>query len=329
MGKNGSMKLETINQLAHEDMMAVNGLIQQQVDSDVSLINQLGFYIVNSGGKRLRPLLTVLAARALNIQTDQHHTLATIIEFIHTATLLHDDVVDESTMRRGKETANAVFGNQASVLVGDFLYTRSFQMMVSLKSMRVMQILSDATNVIAEGEVLQLMNCNDPETSEESYMQVIYSKTARLFEAATLLAAVLTEQGEEIEFAMQEYGKYLGTAFQLVDDILDYAADSDVMGKNVGDDLAEGKPTLPLLYAMWHGTDKQKALIKEAIETGNGMYHFNEIMAAMEQTGALTYTKERAVDASEKAIKALDSVPSSEYKNALIGLANIALVRAA
>jgi octaprenyl-diphosphate synthase len=310
-------------------MMAVNGLIQQQVDSEVSLINQLGFYIVNSGGKRLRPLLTVLAARALNIQTDQHHTLATIIEFIHTATLLHDDVVDESTMRRGKETANAVFGNQASVLVGDFLYTRSFQMMVSLKSMRVMQILSDATNVIAEGEVLQLMNCNDPETSEESYMQVIYSKTARLFEAATLLAAVLTEQGEEIEFAMQEYGKYLGTAFQLVDDILDYAADSDVMGKNVGDDLAEGKPTLPLLYAMWHGTDKQKSLIKEAIETGNGMHHFTEIMAAMKQTGALIYTKERAVDASERAIKALDSVPSSDYKDALIGLANIALVRSA
>jgi octaprenyl-diphosphate synthase len=329
MGKNGSMKLETINQLARTDMMAVNGLIQQQVDSEVSLINQLGFYIVNSGGKRLRPLLTILAARALNIQTDQHHTLAAIIEFIHTATLLHDDVVDESTMRRGKETANAVFGNQASVLVGDFLYTRSFQMMVSLKSMRVMQILSDATNVIAEGEVLQLMNCNDPETSEESYMQVIYSKTARLFEAATLLAAVLTEQGEEIEFAMQEYGKYLGTAFQLVDDILDYAADSDVMGKNVGDDLAEGKPTLPLLYAMWHGTDKQKFLIKEAIETGNGMHHFTEIMAAMKQTGALTYTKERAVDASEKAIKALDSVPNSEYKDALIGLANIALVRAA
>jgi octaprenyl-diphosphate synthase len=329
MGKNGSMKLETINQLARTDMMAVNGLIQQQVDSEVSLINQLGFYIVNSGGKRLRPLLTVLAARALNIQTDQHHTLATIIEFIHTATLLHDDVVDESTMRRGKETANAVFGNQASVLVGDFLYTRSFQMMVSLKSMRVMQILSDATNVIAEGEVLQLMNCNDPETSEESYMQVIYSKTARLFEAATLLAAVLTEQGEEIEFAMQEYGKYLGTAFQLVDDILDYAADSDVMGKNVGDDLAEGKPTLPLLYAMWHGTDKQKSLIKEAIETGNGMHHFTEIMAAMKQTGALIYTKERAVDASERAIKALDSVPSSDYKDALIGLANIALVRSA
>jgi octaprenyl-diphosphate synthase len=329
MGKNGCMKLETINQLAHKDMLAVNGLIQQQVDSEVSLINQLGFYIVNSGGKRLRPLLTVLAARALDIQTNQHHTLAAIIEFIHTATLLHDDVVDESTMRRGKETANAVFGNQASVLVGDFLYTRSFQMMVSLKRMRVMEILSNATNVIAEGEVLQLMNCNDPETSEESYMQVIYSKTARLFEAATLLAAVLTDQNDEIELAMQEYGKYLGTAFQLVDDILDYAADPDVMGKNVGDDLAEGKPTLPLLYAMWHGDEQQKTLIKEAIESANGLQHFTEIMAAMEQTGALIYTKKLAVDASKKAIKALDILPNSEYKNALIGLVSIAVERAA
>jgi octaprenyl-diphosphate synthase len=329
MGKKGSMKLETINQLAHKDMLAVNGLIQKQVDSDVSLINQLGFYIVNSGGKRLRPLLTVLAARALGIQTEQHHTLAAIIEFIHTATLLHDDVVDESTMRRGKETANAVFGNQASVLVGDFLYTRSFQMMVSLDRMRVMKILSDATNVIAEGEVLQLMNCNDPDTSEESYMQVIYSKTARLFEAATLLAAVLTDQSEEIELAMQEYGKYLGTAFQLVDDILDYAADPEEMGKNVGDDLAEGKPTLPLLYAMWHGTEQQKILIKEAIETGNGLQHFTQIMSAMEQTGALTYTKDQALTASKKAINALQPLAESEFKEALIGLANIAVERAA
>jgi octaprenyl-diphosphate synthase len=329
MGKNGSMKLETINQLAHKDMMAVNGLIQQQVDSEVSLINQLGFYIVNSGGKRLRPLLTVLAARALNIQTNQHHTLAAIIEFIHTATLLHDDVVDESTMRRGKETANAVFGNQASVLVGDFLYTRSFQMMVSLKRMRVMEILSNATNVIAEGEVLQLMNCNDPQTTEESYMQVIYSKTARLFEAATLLAAVLTDQDEATEYAMQEYGKYLGTAFQLVDDILDYAADPEEMGKNVGDDLAEGKPTLPLLYAMWHGNETQSQRIKEAIESGNGMQHFDEIMATMQQTGSLNYTKKLALDASKKAIEALAPLANSEYKDALIGLAHIAVERAA
>ncbi|MDP5031200.1 MAG: octaprenyl diphosphate synthase [Paraglaciecola sp.] len=323
------MELEEIHQLAQSDMLAVNALIQQQVNSDVSLINQLGFYIVNSGGKRLRPLLTVLAARAVNIQSDQHHTLAAIIEFIHTATLLHDDVVDESTMRRGRETANAVFGNQASVLVGDFLYTRSFQMMVSLKRMRVMEILSDATNVIAEGEVLQLMNCNEPDTSEAQYMQVIYSKTARLFEAATLLAAVLTDQNEEIETAMQDYGKYLGTAFQLVDDILDYAADSEDMGKNVGDDLAEGKPTLPLLYAMWHGDKGQSAMIREAIETGNGMDKFELIMQAMQDTGALEYTKKQAINAADKAVAALAPLPESNYKQALIGLAHISVERAA
>lgn len=323
------MELQEINQLAHSDMLAVNELIQQQVNSDVSLINQLGFYIVNSGGKRLRPLLTVLAARAVNIQNEQHHILATIIEFIHTATLLHDDVVDESTMRRGRETANAVFGNQASVLVGDFLYTRSFQMMVSLKRMRVMEILSDATNVIAEGEVLQLMNCNEPDTSEAQYMEVIYSKTARLFEAATLLAAVLTDQKQHIETAMQDYGKYLGTAFQLVDDILDYAADSEDMGKNVGDDLSEGKPTLPLLYAMWHGNEIQQKLIREAIETGNGMQHFSAIMQAMQATGALSYTKQLALDAAQQAIDALAPLPESPYKQALIGLAHISVERAA
>jgi octaprenyl-diphosphate synthase len=324
-----TMELEKIRQLAHADMLAVNDLIQQQVNSDVSLINQLGFYIVNSGGKRLRPLLTVLAARAVNIDNNQHHTLAAIIEFIHTSTLLHDDVVDESTMRRGRETANAVFGNQASVLVGDFLYSRSFQMMVSLQQMRVMGILSDATNVIAEGEVLQLMNCNDPETTEERYMQVIYCKTAKLFEAATLLAAVLTKQSSEIELAMQDYGKYLGTAFQLVDDILDYAADSDEMGKNVGDDLNEGKPTLPLLYAMWHGNPTQAQLIKLAIENGDGMQHFDAIMQAMQDTGALDYTKKLALKAADQAIAALAPLPESEYKQALIGLAYISVERAA
>lgn len=323
------MDLDHILLLAEPDMLAVNQLIQKQVNSDVSLINQLGFYIVNSGGKRLRPLLTVLAARALNIQTEQHHTLATIIEFIHTATLLHDDVVDESTMRRGRETANEVFGNQASVLVGDFLYTRSFQMMVTLDSMRVMQILSDATNVIAEGEVLQLMNCNDPDTTEESYMEVIYSKTARLFEAATLLAGVLTKQSEAIENAMQDYGKYLGTAFQLVDDIMDYASDSEEMGKNMGDDLAEGKPTLPLLYAMWHGNEQQTAIIREAIETGNGMDNLAPILETMEQTGALTYTKQQALKASQQAIDALSPIEESVYKEALIGLAHISVERVA
>ncbi|MFT5311592.1 MAG: octaprenyl-diphosphate synthase [Paraglaciecola sp.] len=323
------MDIKKINSLAKEDMLEVNKLIQEQVNSDVSLINQLGFYIVNSGGKRLRPLLTVLAARALGISNSQHHTLAAIIEFIHTATLLHDDVVDESTMRRGRETANELFGNQASVLVGDFLYTRSFQMMVSLKRMRVMQILSDATNVIAEGEVLQLMNCSDPNTSEASYMQVIYSKTARLFEAATLLAAVLTEQTQEIELAMQDYGKYLGTAFQLVDDILDYVADPDEMGKNVGDDLAEGKPTLPLLYAMWHAKPEQSAMIREAIEQGNGMSNFQGIMHTMQETGALTYTKQLALNAAQQAIDALAPLPESEYKQALIGLAKLSVERAA
>jgi octaprenyl-diphosphate synthase len=323
------MDINQIRDLAEQDMQSVNQLIQNQVSSEVALINQLGFYIVNSGGKRLRPLLTVLAARAVGINNEQHHTLAAIIEFIHTATLLHDDVVDESTMRRGLETANAVFGNQASVLVGDFLYTRSFQMMVSLKRMRVMEILSDATNVIAEGEVLQLMNCNDPDTSEERYMQVIYSKTARLFEAATLLSAVLTDQTAEIELAMQDYGKYLGTAFQLVDDILDYAADSTEMGKNVGDDLSEGKPTLPLLYAMWHGNDQQAKLIRDAIEKSNGMDHLEDIMQAMEDTGSLVYTREQAFKAAEQAIAALAPIPESEYKQALIGLAKVSVERAA
>ncbi|QPG05334.1 octaprenyl diphosphate synthase [Salinimonas marina] len=322
------MDLEQIRELTANDMKAVNQLIQQQVDSEVSLINQLGFYIVNSGGKRLRPLLTVLASRAMNIDNNDHHTLAAIIEFIHTATLLHDDVVDESTLRRGRETANAIFGNQASVLVGDFLYTRSFQMMVSLQRMQVMSILSEATNQIAEGEVLQLMNCNDPQTSEQRYFDVIYGKTARLFEAATQLAAVLTEQPEPVERAMQNYGKHLGTAFQLADDILDYAAEAGEMGKNVGDDLAEGKPTLPLLYAMWNATDpKQSALIKAAIEEANGMEHLAEIQAIMHQTGALDYTRACADKEVELAIESLSIVPDSPYKEALISLAHMSVER--
>ena len=321
------MNIEQIKVLAESDMQSVNQLIQQQVDSDVALINQLGFYIVNSGGKRLRPLLTVLAARALNIQSQQHHTLAAIIEFIHTATLLHDDVVDESTMRRGRETANALFGNQASVLVGDFLYTRSFQMMVSLNSMRVMEILSDSTNRIAQGEVQQLMNCNDPNTTEESYFDVIYGKTARLFEAATQLAAVITGQTKEIEVAMQDYGKHLGTAFQLADDLLDYESDADAMGKNAGDDLAEGKPTLPLLYAMWHASEEDAALIREAIEKANGLPHLERILGVMKETGALDYTRQKANEEADKAITALSAIPDSDYKKALIALAHIAVDR--
>ena len=321
------MDKNAIQRLAEPDMLAVNQLIQEQVSSDVALINQLGFYIVNSGGKRLRPLLTVISARALGISNQDHVCLAAIIEFIHTATLLHDDVVDESTMRRGRETANELFGNQASVLVGDFLYSRAFQMMVSLQRMQVMDILSDATNRIAQGEVMQLMNCNDPNTSEESYLEVIYSKTARLFEAATQLAAVLTDQPQAIEVAMQNYGKHLGTAFQLIDDVLDYDADSEVMGKNTGDDLAEGKPTLPLLYAMWHADENDADRIRKAIESGDGMQDFEHILAVIKDTGALAYTRKLAEKEADAAIESLNIVPGSAYKDALVALAHTAVER--
>ncbi len=321
------VNIKAIQALAHDDMKAVNDLIYKQLQSDVALINQLGIYIVNGGGKRMRPMLTVLAARALSYQGQQHWDIAAIIEFIHTATLLHDDVVDESNMRRGRETANALFGNSASVLVGDFLYTRSFQMMTKLSDMRIMDILSDATNIVAEGEVLQLMNCNDASTTEASYMQVIYCKTAKLFEAATRLAAVIAKQDEKVEQAMADYGKYLGTAFQLVDDIMDYTADAKAMGKNVGDDLAEGKPTLPLIYAMKQGTQEQSALIKEAIEIGNGMDNLDKILQAMEETGSLRYTQAQAEIEADKAIQALSILPDSDYKQALIALAHIAANR--
>lgn len=323
------MDLKNIQQLAHDDMSLVNDLIYSQLQSDVALINQLGIYIVNGGGKRMRPMLTVLAAKALGYDRNEHISIAAIIEFIHTATLLHDDVVDESNMRRGRETANALFGNSASVLVGDFLYTRSFQMMTKLNNMRIMDILSDATNIVAEGEVLQLMNCNDPDTTEESYLEVIYCKTAKLFEAATRLAAVVSEQSEEIELAMLNYGKHLGTAFQLVDDIMDYTADAKEMGKNVGDDLSEGKPTLPLLYAMQQGSEVQKQLIKDAIEHGNGMDNLEAILAAMKETGSIEYTQKKAEEEADKAIASLNLIPVSQYKQALIELAHVAANRSA
>ncbi|OUS25863.1 octaprenyl diphosphate synthase [Thalassotalea sp. 42_200_T64] len=321
------MNINQIQKLASKDMSAVNTLIYSQIDSDVALINQLGIYIVNAGGKRMRPLLTVLAARAMGYNGDKHICLAAIIEFIHTATLLHDDVVDESAMRRGRETANELFGNSASVLVGDFLYTRSFQMMVTLDDMSIMKVLSNATNVIAEGEVLQLMNCNDPDTTVDSYMQVIYCKTAKLFEAATRLAAVVTEQSEDMIKAMTAYGMHLGTAFQLIDDLLDYTADAEKMGKNVGDDLAEGKPTLPLLHAMHNGNDAQALVIREAIETGNGMEHLEQVLAVMRETGALDFTQQMAEAEAEKAIAALDILSDSDYKQALIALAHLSVDR--
>ncbi|AWB56667.1 octaprenyl diphosphate synthase [Colwellia sp. Arc7-D] len=322
-----SMNIKNIQALAQQDMTAVNDLIFSKLHSDVALINQLGVYIVNGGGKRMRPLLTVLAAKAIGYKGEEHLQLAAIVEFIHTSTLLHDDVVDESNMRRGRETANAMFGNSASVLVGDFLYSRSFQMMSELSNLKIMDILSDATNIIAEGEVLQLMNCNDPDTTEDSYMKVIYCKTAKLFEAATRLAAVIAKQDDVTELAMLNYGKHLGTAFQLVDDIMDYTADAQEMGKNVGDDLAEGKPTLPLLYAMKHANEQQSLMIRNAIEHGDGMDNLDDILAAMKQTGALVYTQKKAEEEADKAISAIAILPESEYKQALISLAHIAANR--
>jgi len=321
------MDIKAIQALIESDMNDVNQLIHAQMRSDVALVNQLGLYIVSSGGKRVRPMLAILAAKALGYQGKDHITLATIVEFIHTATLLHDDVVDESNLRRGTPTANAEFGNAASVLVGDFIYTRSFQLMVGLGKMQVMQVLADATNIIAEGEVLQLMNCNDPDTTEASYMQVIYSKTAKLFEAATGLAAIITEQDQATLDALNLYGMHLGTAFQLVDDVLDYNADAEQLGKNIGDDLAEGKPTLPLIYAMQHGSEQQKQLIRDAIEHSNGMEHLEEILTALKQTNALEFTMQKAELEAEKAIACLDFLAESDYKQALISLARIAVDR--
>lgn len=321
------MNLEKIIDLTAPDMAAVNTTILDQLNSDVVLINQLGHYIISGGGKRIRPMIAVLVARALGYQGTKHITIAALIEFIHTATLLHDDVVDESDMRRGKATANAAFGNAASVLVGDYIYTRSFQMMTSLESLRVLTLMSAATNVIAEGEVLQLMNCNNPDITEENYMQVIYSKTARLFEAASQSAAILSDATEEQEIALQNYGRYLGTAFQLIDDLLDYSSDGTTLGKNTGDDLNEGKPTLPLLHAMHNGTPEQTAMIRQAIEEGNGRHLLEPVLAAMQQCGSLNYTRQRAEEEADKAIAALQVLPNSDYRLALEGLAHIAVQR--
>ncbi|MFU2075289.1 octaprenyl diphosphate synthase [Gallibacterium anatis] len=321
------MDLNEIQALSAKDMQAVNAMISQQLQSDVALINQLSFYIINGGGKRIRPLIAVLVANALNYQGDRHITCATFIEFIHTATLLHDDVVDESTLRRGKDTANAIFGNAASVLVGDFIYTRAFQLMARLGSLPVMQVMSDAVNVIAAGEVLQLMNCNDPDTTEQSYMQVIYSKTARLFEVAAECSALLSEATEQQVQAMKLYGRYLGTAFQLIDDVLDYCADIDKLGKNLGDDLEEGKPTLPLLHAMQHASEDERQLIRSIIEHGHGRKYLAEVQAMMDKYQSLTYTIEKAKQEAQKAIDSLSVIDDNPYKEALISLAKISVER--
>ena len=321
------MNLEQIIDLTEQDMAAVNAAILEQLNSDVSLINQLGYYIISGGGKRIRPMIAVLAARALNYSGDKHVTVAALIEFIHTATLLHDDVVDESDMRRGKATANAAFGNAASVLVGDFIYTRAFQMMTDLESLPVLALMAKAVNVIAEGEVLQLMNCNDPDITEESYMQVIYSKTARLFEAAAQASAMLAGGDDAQVQALQDYGRYLGTAFQLIDDLLDYDADGETLGKNTGDDLNEGKPTLPLLHAMKHGDSEQAIMIRQAIEQGNGRHLLEPVLQAMHRCGSLDYTRNRAEEEADKAIAALQVLPESPYRLALEGLAHLAVKR--
>ena len=322
------MSIEAVQALAKSDFDAVNRKILSALQSDVVLINQIGFYITSSGGKRLRPLIALLAARAAGYQGEDHITAAALIEFIHTATLLHDDVVDHSDMRRGRETANELWGNEAAVLVGDFIYTRSFQMMVSLDSMPIMKILSNATNIIAEGEVMQLMNTGDPDTTDENYMNVIYSKTAKLFEASGAVAAIIAREagGNDYEEALATYGMYLGTAFQLIDDILDYTASAEEMGKNTGDDLAEGKPTLPLIYAMRAGSEEDAALIKDAL-TNADISKLEPILKVVEKTKSLDYTHSVAVEQAKMAIKALDPLPESDYKEALKTLANYAVER--
>lgn len=321
------MNLEQITELTALDMAAVNKNILKQLDSDVVLISQLGHYIVSGGGKRIRPMIAVLAARALNYEGEKHILNAALIEFIHTATLLHDDVVDESDMRRGKATANAAFGNAASVLVGDFIYTRAFQMMTQLGSLKILELMSEAVNVISEGEVLQLMNCNDPDITEESYLRVIYSKTARLFEAAAQTSAILADATPAQEQALKDYGRYIGTAFQLIDDLLDYSADNEALGKNVGDDLSEGKPTLPLLHAMRNGTPKQAAMIRRAIEEGNGRHLLEEVLATMQQCGSLDWTQKRAEEEANKAIQALAILPATPWREALEALARMSVQR--
>ncbi len=302
----------------------MDDVIREKLHSHVLLIRQISEYIINSGGKRLRPALVVLSAGAFGYSGKHHYDLAAVIEFIHTATLLHDDVVDESELRRNRETANALFGNAASVLVGDFLYSRAFQMMVEVNDMRIMQVLADATNTIAEGEVLQLLNCRDPYVTEENYLQVIRYKTAKLFEAASRLGAILSQATPEQEEAMAVYGMHLGTAFQLIDDTLDYSGQD--IGKNLGDDLAEGKPTLPLIYAMRVGTQEQSEIIRKAIEDG-GEDGFQPVLNIIQQTKALDYAKQCAEAEIATATSAISNLPESENKTCLMQLAEFSITR--
>jgi len=308
------------------DMEQVNRVIRQSLASEVMLINQISEYIIGAGGKRLRPALLLLVAGALGDRGTQRHVLAAVVEFIHTATLLHDDVVDESDLRRGRQTANALFGNAASVLVGDYLYSRSFEMMVGVGKMRVMEILSAATTIISEGEVLQLLNMHDADVDTDRYMQVIRYKTAKLFEAAAQLGAVLSGADARVEEAAAEYGRRIGTAFQIMDDWLDYTGTPESMGKNAGDDLREGKPTLPLIWLIEHGTAAEAALAREAIEQG-GTTRFDEIFAAITRSGALDHTLQCAKAEAQAAAKAISTFPSSIYKDSLLELCSYSTTR--
>ncbi|WP_299450126.1 octaprenyl diphosphate synthase [uncultured Pigmentiphaga sp.] len=319
------MSLPTLFAPIADDMKCVDAVIRARLDSDVPLIRTIADYIIGAGGKRMRPALLLMIARALGYEGQQHHLLAAVVEFIHTATLLHDDVVDESSLRRGRATANAVFGNAASVLVGDFLHSRSFQMMVETGSVRVMQILADATNVIAEGEVLQLLNVHDPLVTEERYLQVVRYKTARLFEASAQLGAVLAGATPEHEAAAAEYGRRAGTAFQLIDDVLDYSGDTEALGKNLGDDLREGKPTLPLIRLLDVGTPAQQALVRTAIENGEG--DFAAVAAAIRESDALDYTRARAEREAQAAIAAISGYPVSAFRESLLEFCAFAINR--
>jgi len=320
------VSLAFIQSCITDDMQAVDAVIRKSLYSDVVLINQVADYIINSGGKRLRPALVLLSAGVFGKVEARHHQLAAVVEFIHTATLLHDDVVDESALRRGRATANTLFGNAASVLVGDFVYSRAFQMMVGVQNMRVMEVLSEATNIIAEGEVLQLLNCHDADITDEAYLKVIHYKTAKLFEAATRLGAIICNATPQDEQAMAEYGMRLGTAFQLIDDVLDLSGDSQDIGKNLGDDLAEGKPTLPLLFAMRNGSAQQRAVIRHAIEQG-GLDELPAVIKAVQETGALDHVRNIAKNEADLACAAIASMPQSTHHQALISLAGFAVSR--
>ncbi len=322
------MQPHQLNPIIEPQFESVNDYIINHLGSNVPLVEKIGHYIVEGGGKRLRPLLVLLAANACNYKGKHHIPLAAVIEFIHTATLLHDDVVDNSDMRRGKDTANARWGNAPSVLVGDFLYSRAFQIMVEIGSMPIMEVISNATNVIAEGEVLQLLNCRNPDTTEEAYMQVIIGKTAMLFEAATEVGAILADSTDQQRDALRRYGHHLGIAFQLIDDVMDYLSTAEEMGKNVGDDLAEGKPTLPLIQAMKAGTEEERLLIRQAIRKG-GLEDLEPVMAAVKRTGSIEYTQQAAHSQANHAIDALSALPDSSFKETLTTLAHMAVKRSA